>query len=72
MDAAIFIQKINKGERNFDNVIIDGIVNPDLIHYGPGESVSVTRITLSHYDERRHVQFVAPVFEVQGECKLCP
>jgi hypothetical protein len=70
MDAGIFIKKINKGQRNFDNVVIDGIVNPDLIDFGPSESISVTRITLTHYDEKRHVQFVAPVFEVQGDCTL--
>ncbi len=31
MDVGIFIKKINKGHRNFDSVVIDEVINPDLI-----------------------------------------
>ncbi len=70
MDAKIFIEEVNEGKRDFDSVTVDGVVDLDLIKFGPEEWVRVNCIRVLKYDKDKHIQISASVFVNQYEGKI--
>ncbi len=70
MDAEVFIQKVNNGERISTTTVVNGVVNLDEINCGPEVSIIVASVTVEKYDSSKHIEISAGNFRVLDKCKI--
>ncbi len=62
ISAESFIEKVNNGQRNFENITVEGVVDLDLINCGPEVSLTASFIRVYKYEPNKHIGVKACVF----------